>query len=52
MNNITDSVYYLISGLNTTSEMLDRLWTYSYEPCPVDGCPQPPDPNDQPLEEM
>ena len=51
MDNTTDMVSYIISGLNSSMAMLDREWSYSYEPCPVEGCPQPPDPNNQPVEE-
>lgn len=51
IDNTTDSVSYIISGVNSSAEMFDKLWFYRYEPCPVEGCPQLPDPNDQPLED-
>ncbi len=51
IDNTTDTVSYIISGLNSSLTMLDRAWTYSYEPCPVEGCPLPPDPNSGPLED-
>ena len=51
MNNITESVTYLISGVNQTEPYFDLKWDYSYEPCPVAGCPDPVDPDAGPLEE-
>ena len=40
----------IVSGINVTESIFDRKWSYRYEPCPIDGCPQPPDPNNQPQE--
>ena len=50
-NTTTNSTTYLITGINRTQQYFDTVWGYSYEPCPIDGCPDPPDPNAGPQED-
>lgn len=41
INNVTNTVTYLITGGNFTAEDNNVTYTYSYEPCPPNGCPPP-----------